>query len=85
MVKILIQWILSPITSYGALDLPTYYIDLTPFVPLLADGTPHNVSLDVISAEKNHTIDDNWFLSGNIQVSSPRDRRIHRLKIYYSR
>ncbi|GJJ05821.1 hypothetical protein Clacol_000008 [Clathrus columnatus] len=57
-----------PITSYGALDLPTYYIDLTPFVPLLSNGKPHNVTLDVVSAEGNHTINDNWFVSGNIQV-----------------
>ncbi|KAF8582025.1 hypothetical protein K439DRAFT_1392175 [Ramaria rubella] len=57
-----------PITSYGALDLPTYYIDLTPFVPLLANGHSHNVTLDVVSAEANHTINDNWFVSGNIQV-----------------
>jgi Peptide N-acetyl-beta-D-glucosaminyl asparaginase amidase A len=59
-----------PITSYGALDLPTYYIDLTPFVPLLTDGSPHNVALDVVSAEANHTINDNWFVSGNIQVGA---------------
>ncbi|KAF8507339.1 peptide N-acetyl-beta-D-glucosaminyl asparaginase amidase A-domain-containing protein [Hysterangium stoloniferum] len=57
-----------PITSYGALDLPTYYIDLTPFVPILADGLPHNLALDVVSGESNHTINDNWFVSGNVQV-----------------
>jgi hypothetical protein len=60
---------IRPITSYGALDLPTYYIDLTPFVPLLANGRPHSITLDVVSAEANHTINDNWFVSGNIQVS----------------
>ncbi|GJJ12407.1 hypothetical protein Clacol_006649 [Clathrus columnatus] len=49
-----------PITSYGALDLPTYYIDLTPFVPILADGDPHNLTLDVVSGESNHTINQNW-------------------------
>jgi hypothetical protein len=34
-----------PITSFGALDLPTYYVDLTPFIPILVDGKPHNISL----------------------------------------
>ena len=57
-----------PITSYGALDLPTYFLDLTPFVPKLTDGNPHAISLDVASAEKNHTINQNWFLSAALQV-----------------
>lgn len=57
-----------PITSYGALDLPTIFLDLTPFVPILTDGNPHNISLDIVSAELNHTINDNWFVSGNLQV-----------------
>lgn len=57
-----------PITSYGALDLPTYFIDLTPFVPVLTDGKPHNISLDVVSAETDHAINQNWFISANLQV-----------------
>ncbi|KZT26436.1 hypothetical protein NEOLEDRAFT_1162094 [Neolentinus lepideus HHB14362 ss-1] len=57
-----------PITSYGALDLPTYFLDLTPFVPVLADGNPHNISLDVASAESDHAINGNWYVSGNLQV-----------------
>ena len=51
------------------MDLPTYYIDLTPFIPILADGNSHNITMDVVSAEADHAINDNWFLSGNIQVS----------------
>lgn len=57
-----------PITSYAALDLPTYFMDLTPFVPILADGDVHSVTIDVSSAESNHTINSNWIVSGNIQV-----------------
>ncbi|KAI0928911.1 hypothetical protein AcW2_004771 [Taiwanofungus camphoratus] len=57
-----------PITSYGALDLPTYFIDLTPFVPVLTDGNPHNISIDVVSAETDHTINQNWYVSGNLQI-----------------
>lgn len=57
-----------PITSYGALDLPTYALDLTPFAPLLANGQPHNISMDVVSAESDHAINDNWFVSGLVQV-----------------
>ena len=57
-----------PITSYGALDLPNYFVDLTPFVPLLTDGKPHLFSIDVVSAENDHAINQNWFVSGNLQV-----------------
>jgi hypothetical protein len=48
--------------------LPTYFLDVTPFVPLLTDGNPHTFSLDVVSAESNHTINANWFVSGLLQV-----------------
>ena len=58
----------KPIISYGAMDLPTYHLDLTPFVPILADGHAHNVSLDVVSAETNHSINANWYVSGLLQV-----------------
>ncbi|KAH9064366.1 peptide N-acetyl-beta-D-glucosaminyl asparaginase amidase A-domain-containing protein [Lactarius vividus] len=57
-----------PITSYGALDLPVYHLDLTPFIPILTDGKPHNITLDVASAEPDHQINQNWFLSGLLQV-----------------
>ncbi|ESK96973.1 peptide-n4-(n-acetyl-beta-glucosaminyl)asparagine amidase a [Moniliophthora roreri MCA 2997] len=57
-----------PITAYGAIDLPTYFLDLTPFVPLLTDGQPHNFTIDVSSAEDNHAILQNWFVSGVLQV-----------------
>ncbi|KAJ7709902.1 peptide N-acetyl-beta-D-glucosaminyl asparaginase amidase A-domain-containing protein [Mycena rosella] len=57
-----------PITSYGALDLPTYFLDLTPFVPLLTDGQPHLFTIDVASAEADKTILQNWFVSGLLQV-----------------
>lgn len=57
-----------PITSYGALDLPTYFLDLTPFVPILTDGQSHNFTIDVASAESDHATLQNWFVSGVLQV-----------------
>lgn len=45
--------------SYPAMDLVTYFVDLTPFIPVLTDGASHNVSIDVISAETDHAIDQN--------------------------
>ncbi|KZV93370.1 hypothetical protein EXIGLDRAFT_613065 [Exidia glandulosa HHB12029] len=66
---------LVPIVSYPALDLVTYSIDLTPFIPVLTDGKDHIVSIDVISAEDDHAIDQNWFVSGNIQVFVDRSSK----------
>ncbi|KIK57830.1 hypothetical protein GYMLUDRAFT_46042 [Collybiopsis luxurians FD-317 M1] len=57
-----------PIGSYGVAELPTYFVDVTPFVPLLADDQSHNFTLDVVSAEANHSINGNWFVSGLLQV-----------------
>ena len=37
-------------------------------MPVLTDGNPHNISLDVVSAEDDHTINQNWFVSGLLQV-----------------
>ncbi|KAH8978891.1 peptide N-acetyl-beta-D-glucosaminyl asparaginase amidase A-domain-containing protein [Lactarius hatsudake] len=58
-----------PITSYGALDMPTYHLDLTPFIPILTNGQPHTITLDVASAESGHDINQNWYLSGLLQVN----------------
>jgi hypothetical protein len=35
---------------------------------VFADGLPHNVTLDVASAETNHTLNQNWYVSGLLQV-----------------
>ncbi|PVG04457.1 hypothetical protein CPB86DRAFT_748030 [Serendipita vermifera] len=58
-----------PIVAYGAYDAPTYNIDLTPFIPLLADGNPHIISLDVASDELDHLTNSNWYLGGNLKVA----------------
>ncbi|KAF8654060.1 hypothetical protein AX16_003594 [Volvariella volvacea WC 439] len=39
-----------------------------PSLPLLVDGKPHTFTLDVVSAEDDHTILQNWFVSGLLQV-----------------
>jgi hypothetical protein len=54
--------------AYGALDSPTYYVDITPFLPLLSDGAPHTFSLNVIGMGANRSINSDWILSGNIQL-----------------
>ncbi|KAF9069614.1 peptide N-acetyl-beta-D-glucosaminyl asparaginase amidase A-domain-containing protein [Rhodocollybia butyracea] len=57
-----------PITSYGALDLPTYVLDVTAFLPLLTDGNAHNFTLDVVSGDPGGPINQNWFISGLLQI-----------------
>ncbi|KAJ3883467.1 peptide N-acetyl-beta-D-glucosaminyl asparaginase amidase A-domain-containing protein [Lentinula edodes] len=58
-----------PIGSYGIAELPTYFVDVTPFVPLLTDNSPHNFTLDVVSAEEKHTINSNWYVSVILDTS----------------
>ncbi|KAH8982205.1 hypothetical protein EDB92DRAFT_129492 [Lactarius akahatsu] len=48
--------------------MPTYHLDLTPFIPILTNGQPHIITLDVASAESDHQINENWYLSGLLQV-----------------
>lgn len=62
-------------SAYGSFDQPTYKIDLTTFLPILADGKTHNITLDVASAELDHGILGNWYLSGNIQVITDSSSR----------
>lgn len=62
----------SPISAYGAHDLPSYFLDVTPFVPLLTDGCSHQFTIDVVSAESDHAIPNNWFVSGTLQVVTDR-------------
>ncbi|CAE6530645.1 unnamed protein product [Rhizoctonia solani] len=60
-----------PISAYGSFDQPTYSIDLTPFIPLLSDGANHTIAIDVVAGEAastDHSINGNWYVSGNIQV-----------------
>ncbi|KAL1660310.1 peptide N-acetyl-beta-D-glucosaminyl asparaginase amidase A-domain-containing protein [Schizophyllum commune] len=73
-----------PINAINALDLPRYAIDATPFVPLLTDGAPHNFTLDVASAEEDHAILGNWYVSGLLQVvtGSSEGRTTGNLTVY---
>ncbi|KAK1229550.1 hypothetical protein PQX77_007376 [Marasmius sp. AFHP31] len=58
-----------PLTAYGTYDAPTYWIDITPFLPVLLDEeTVHNVTLKVIGQGVNPTINSNWFVSGSVHA-----------------
>ncbi|KAL1664825.1 peptide N-acetyl-beta-D-glucosaminyl asparaginase amidase A-domain-containing protein [Schizophyllum commune] len=64
-----------PLASYGAYDAPTYWVDLTPVLPLLLDrsaaaanGT-HNITLAVVGQGRDGpSINSNWFVSGGLHL-----------------
>lgn len=56
-----------PQVAFGAYDQPTYYVDITPFLGSLTDGSQHDIQLKVASAEKNQTV-SSWFISGKPQI-----------------
>ncbi|KAJ7596801.1 peptide N-acetyl-beta-D-glucosaminyl asparaginase amidase A-domain-containing protein [Mycena floridula] len=57
-----------PLTAYGAYDEPTYWIDLTPFLPLLLDQESHSITLRVLGQGVAPTINSNWFVSGSLHI-----------------
>ncbi|RDX55992.1 hypothetical protein OH76DRAFT_1460658 [Lentinus brumalis] len=57
-----------PLTAYGTYDQPTYFIDLTPFLPVLADGAEHNITLRVRGQGEDPTINSDWFISGSLHL-----------------
>ncbi|KAH7107789.1 peptide N-acetyl-beta-D-glucosaminyl asparaginase amidase A-domain-containing protein [Auriculariales sp. MPI-PUGE-AT-0066] len=75
-----------PIPGTGALDQPRYYVDITPFLGILTDGQPHVLTIDVISAEDSHETNQNWYVSGNVQIlldktSKPTTGRITKYQV----
>lgn len=72
-----------PLTAYGAYDQPSYFIDATPFVPLLADGQAHTVTLRVQGqGMQAPSINSNWFVSGAVHVRTGRKAVTGRITKY---
>ncbi|TFK29941.1 hypothetical protein FA15DRAFT_630689 [Coprinopsis marcescibilis] len=71
----------KPIPAYPAHDLPTYFIDLTPFLPVLVDGKAHSFTIEVISGEEDRRILENWYVSGILQVFTHSSERPTRGRI----
>ncbi|XP_002982418.2 peptide-N4-(N-acetyl-beta-glucosaminyl)asparagine amidase A [Selaginella moellendorffii] len=61
-----------PAAAIGAFNLPTYILDVTPFVGQLVDGNSHEISLSVTNAVRNWLLDANlhlWLDHGSSQTS----------------
>ncbi|KAK7041711.1 hypothetical protein VNI00_009000 [Paramarasmius palmivorus] len=72
-----------PLTSYGAYDAPSYWIDITPFLPILvSQENPHNVTLKVVGQGTSPTINSNWFVSGSIHIRNGTTKTTGAIKTY---
>ncbi|KAI0793389.1 peptide N-acetyl-beta-D-glucosaminyl asparaginase amidase A-domain-containing protein [Abortiporus biennis] len=63
-----------PLTAYGTYNQPTYYLDVTSFLPTLANGLVHSIVLRLLGQGTNPSINSNWFVSGSLHLqlgSSP--------------
>lgn len=52
----------SPVSAIGAFNLPTYDIELTPFLSLMLDGRPHEIGLGVRDSQPY------WLIAGNLHL-----------------
>ncbi|KAJ6846960.1 peptide-N4-(N-acetyl-beta-glucosaminyl)asparagine amidase A-like [Iris pallida] len=52
----------SPVASIGAFDMPSYYLEVTPFLSLLLDGQKHRFGLGVRDAQPY------WLVTANLHL-----------------
>ncbi|KAI0757122.1 peptide N-acetyl-beta-D-glucosaminyl asparaginase amidase A-domain-containing protein [Daedaleopsis nitida] len=57
-----------PLTAFGAYGQPTYFVDVTPFLPLLADGSAHDITLRVRGQGESPTINSDWLVYGPLHI-----------------
>jgi hypothetical protein len=67
-----------PIVGIDAYDLPSFEIDVTPWLPLLCDGEPHTFAIRVVgfdNSAEGHigTIGENWWVTGSVFIWLDRD------------
>ncbi|KAF8719851.1 hypothetical protein HU200_024610 [Digitaria exilis] len=67
----------QPVAALGAFNLPTYDIELTPFLGVLVDGGAHEIALSVVDGIAEWLVDANlhlWLDSGSSSVSAALGR-----------
>ncbi|KAH8645749.1 peptide N-acetyl-beta-D-glucosaminyl asparaginase amidase A-domain-containing protein [Xylariales sp. PMI_506] len=63
-----------PIVGLEAFDLQDHEIDITPWLPILCDGNPHNISMNMVGLDDDgisrawvsSTVDANWYIVGKV-------------------
>ncbi|CAL1696075.1 unnamed protein product [Somion occarium] len=71
-----------PLTAYGTYDQPTYYIDVTPFLPLINDDKQHAFTLRVQGQGASPSINSNWFVSGSVHLKLGKKRVLGKMTTY---
>ncbi|KAJ7922958.1 peptide N-acetyl-beta-D-glucosaminyl asparaginase amidase A-domain-containing protein [Mycena leptocephala] len=73
-----------PLTSYGAYDQPTYWVDISPFIPILLDTkTHHSVTLRVVGQGVTApSFNSDWFVSGSIHVRTGTSKTTGKMTSY---
>lgn len=62
-----------PVVGIGAFDLPSFEVDVTPWLPLLCDGELHTLGIRVVgfdgaAADGLGTVGQNWWVTGAVFV-----------------
>ncbi|KAL3422344.1 peptide-n4-(n-acetyl-beta-glucosaminyl)asparagine amidase a [Phlyctema vagabunda] len=60
-----------PIVSFYTYELPSFEIDISPWLGLLCDGSPHTFELKVVGYDTDTlfgTIGSNWWITGSIFI-----------------
>lgn len=52
----------SPVAAIGAFDMPSYDLDITPFLGLVLDGQPHMIGIGVKDAQSY------WLVTANLHI-----------------
>ncbi|GAA5892526.1 hypothetical protein JCM6882_005639 [Rhodosporidiobolus microsporus] len=72
-----------PLASLRAFDIPSFFVDVSPFLPKLTDGKKHTISFAVFGQGADETVNSNWFITGALHVvldpTSPPVRTTGRL------
>lgn len=65
-----------PIVGIDTYDVPSFEIDVTPWLPMLCDGQPHTFELKVVGYDSQTTfgtVAENWWVTGSIFVWMDKD------------
>ncbi|BGP36823.1 hypothetical protein JCM10449v2_000725 [Rhodotorula kratochvilovae] len=75
-----------PLASLRAFDVPSAFIDVSPFLPMLSDSLPHEFAFSVLGQGKDGSVNDNWFITGALHLvldpSNPPVRTTGRMLSY---
>ncbi|GAA5862864.1 hypothetical protein JCM8547_006573 [Rhodosporidiobolus lusitaniae] len=58
-----------PLASLRAFDIPSFFVDVTPFLPSLTNGQPHKISFSVYGQGENGSVNNNWFITGALHLT----------------